>query len=337
MTSRIVGLLLLLSTVLLPAHVRADDVVRLKFAFFAPDSEMTWVTTLKPFVDSVNRDGVGVVQIDSFPNGALGRNLPNQPQLVLDGVADMAFMIPGASPGRFPDNGVIELPGIFRDLQEATTVYTQLLLSNSLRGYEQYVPIVGMGTDPFSIHTRAAISNLESLKGLKVRTTNSTDGETLRTLGMVPVAMPVNEAAEAIGRGTVEGTSMHPGPMFDFGINRVTRYDYFIRLGISPLVVLMNKAKFDALPPAAQEIIRRNSGQTLVRIYNKGYGAYDQDLMAKLKGDNSRHVIFPSDAEQERAEALWQPVIENWLAKDPRNPALLQKVRDLIAQYRAEH
>jgi TRAP-type C4-dicarboxylate transport system substrate-binding protein len=313
----------------------AADPVRLKFAFFTQETEMTWVTTIKPFIDAVNKDGAGVVQIDSFTNGALGRALPNQPQLVLDGVADFAFMIPGSSPGRFPDNGVIELPGIFRDLQEATAVYTRLLLSNSLRGYEQYVPIVGMGTPPFSIHTKSAISNLASLKGIKLRTTNATDGETLRTLGMVPVAMPINEAAEAIGRGTVDGSSVHPGPMFDFGLTRVTHYDYFVRLGISPLVVLMNKAKFDSLPPQAQDIIRRNAGEVLVKIYNKGYGEYTDELMAKLKADPTRHVIFPSDAEQQQAETLWQPVIQNWLEKDPRNPELLKKVQGLIADYRA--
>jgi TRAP-type C4-dicarboxylate transport system substrate-binding protein len=327
------GLMALLS-ILLSGNSHADP-IRLKFAFFAPDTEMTWVTTLKPFVDAVNRDGAGLVQIDSFTNGALGRNLPNQPQLVLDGVADMAFMIPGTSPGRFPDNGVIELPGIFRDLQEATAVYTRLLLSNSLRGYEQYVPIIGMGTPPFSIHTRPAIKDLASLKGFKIRTTNATDGETLRALGMVPVLLPVNETAEAIGRGTVDGTTIHPGPMFDFGINRVTRYDYFIRLGISPLVVLMNRAKFDSLPPAAQQLILSHSGEALVGIYNKGYGDYDDALVAKLKNDSGRHIIVPSEAEQQDAEKLWQPVIDNWLAKDPRNPTLLRKVHELIAQVRA--
>ncbi len=314
----------------------AADPIHLKLAFFGPDTEMTYVTTLKPFADAVNKDAAGLLVIDTYPNGALGRSLPNQPQMVLDGVADIAFAIPGNTPGRFPDDVVAELPGMFRDLREATLAWTRLMATEDLRGFKDYVVLGALGTAPFSIHTRTAIKGLSDLRGLKIRTTNATEGAALRALGAVPVLMPVNEVPEAVGRGTIDGTTVHPVPMFDFGLNRVTRYDYFVRLGISPLVVLMNRQKFDSLPKDAQAVLMKHSGEAMAALYIKGYGGYSDELTAKLKADTQRHVIFPTPQEEAAAQAAFKPWIDEWQAKDPRNAELYKKLTDIIAQIRLQ-
>src|ERR1700726_4002893 len=92
-----------------PAH--ADEHV--KWAVFTPDSEVTFRTVMKPFAEAVQRETNNAVVFDLFSNGALGRNPGQQPQMLLDGVADLAWVIPSYSPGRFPDTEVIELPGVF--------------------------------------------------------------------------------------------------------------------------------------------------------------------------------------------------------------------------------
>ena len=80
----------------------AED--HLKWAVFTPDSEVTFRTVMKPFAETVQREASGaVVSTNLFPNGALGRNPGQQPQMLLDGVADLAWVIPSYSPGRFPD------------------------------------------------------------------------------------------------------------------------------------------------------------------------------------------------------------------------------------------
>jgi TRAP-type C4-dicarboxylate transport system substrate-binding protein len=333
---RLCAALLLLAGILLPVVSRADEPIHLKLAFFGPDTEMTFVTTLKPFADAVNKDAGGLIQIDTYPNGALGRSLPNQPQMVLDGVADIAFAIPGNTPGRFPDDTVVELPGMFRDIREATLAWTKLMATSDLRGFGDYVVLGALGTAPFSIHTRTPIKGLADLRGMKIRTTNATEGEALRALGMVPILMPVNEVAEAIGRGTIDGTTVHPVPMFDFGLNRVTKYDYFIRLGISPLVVLMNRQKFESLPKAAQAALMKHAGEEMAQVYIKGYGGYSDDLTAKLKADPARHVIEPTAKDEAAAEAAFKPLIDSWQAKDPRNATLYKQLTTIIAQIRSQ-
>src|ERR1700692_2635898 len=102
------------------AFAKADDL--LKWAVLTPDSEVTFRTVMKPFAETVQRETNNAVVFDLFPNGALGRNPGQQPQMVLDGVADVAWVVPSYSPGRFPDTEVVELPGLFTDLRESSLV-----------------------------------------------------------------------------------------------------------------------------------------------------------------------------------------------------------------------
>ncbi len=127
---------------------------KLKFAFFASDREFAYDGIIKPFVDAVNLEAKGVLQIDIYPSGALGRSYAQQAELVLSGAADMAWIHPALTPERFTDNTVLELPGMFRDGKEAAQVFTHI--ASRLRGYENFFPIATVGKDPTKIHTRTS-------------------------------------------------------------------------------------------------------------------------------------------------------------------------------------
>src|SRR5215217_1798061 len=101
--------------------------VKLKMATFSPDTERLYNTVKKPWVAAVNKAAGGAIEIELFPNGALGRAPQQQAQMVIDGVTDIGFIVPPFTPGRFPDSEVLELPGMFQDLAEGTRVYTRLV------------------------------------------------------------------------------------------------------------------------------------------------------------------------------------------------------------------
>ena len=231
---------------------RARAEQHLKWAVFTPDSEVTFRTVMKPFAETVQRETDNAVVFDLFPNGALGRNPGQQPQMLLDGVADVAWVVQSYSPGRFPDTEVLELPGMFKDIRKSSLVATGLAKNNVLKDYGDYY-IVGLwGTAPYSIHTNFPVNSIADLKGKTIRASSKNESAALRAFGAVPIGMPVTEIPEAISRGTISGTTSHLSPFFDFGLDRVTNNHFFIGLGIVPLAVLMNKKKFDALPETSR-------------------------------------------------------------------------------------
>lgn len=308
--------------------------VKLRFAIFSPDTEQTYLTVFKPFAEAVNKENAGV-EIELFPNGALGRNPAQQAQMVLDGVADIAWVVASYTPGRFQENEVFELPGLFKDLKESTVVMNRLIHSGQVKGYEQFFPIGIFGTAPYSIHTREPIRTLADLKGKKIRAAGAIESETIKALGAVPIGMTTTEIPEAISRRTIDGTTSHPSPLFDFGIARVTNAHYFTRLGVVPLAILLNRAKFDALPKPAQDVIRKYSGDWTAQRFNEHITAYNDLLVQRLKDDPKRTVVFPPQSELDQTQPAFNSVIDAWVAKQPRNKELLELVRKETAAYRA--
>src|SRR5580658_578371 len=249
----------LLSFALLPGMATAEP-FKLKFSYYTSDREVIYLSAVKPFIESVNAAANGLIEINAFTSGSLGTSYAGQAQLVLDGGADFAFVNPGLTPEQFPDDTVMELPGLFRDVRGASMVYTRLVASGAMRGYEDFFVVGAVAGGPQSIHTRPPISSLEDLLGRKIRASNRTEGLVLDALGMSAKVIPINATADAISRGDIDGATVPASMLLNFGISRVTSYHYLLHLGFAPLVVLMNKKKFDSLPKAAQDIIRKFSG-----------------------------------------------------------------------------
>jgi TRAP-type C4-dicarboxylate transport system substrate-binding protein len=237
----------LLSLALLPVAATAEPIL-LKLAYFSSDRSTTYLAAIKPFVDAVNEQGAGVVRIEVSFSGVLGKDPAQQLQLVLEDTADFAFVLPGYTPERFPDNSVIELPGLFSGIREATQVYTSLIAINALRGYDELYVIGALASEPETIHTRPPAGSLHELKGMRIRANNPVQGAALAGLGMVPVQLPINQAQSAISSGKLDGSMVGPAPLIEFGISRVASNHYLLGVSSAPLILVMNRKKFESLP-----------------------------------------------------------------------------------------
>ena len=309
--------------------------VKLKFAVFSPDSERLYNTVKKPWAEAVNKAAGGTIDIEIFPNGALGRAPQQQAQMVLDGVADIGFIVPAFTPGRFPDTEVMELPGLYQDLAEGTRVYTNLVRNGVLKDYGDYFPIAMWSTPPFSFHANYPINTIADLKGRKVRGGGVIQLESVKALGGVPVGMPPTEVPEALSRRTIDASTSQPAVLFDFGLDRVTTHHYFVRLGVVALAVVMNKKKYDSLPAQAQKAIKDHSFDYINKLYIDSMLVYDKQLVQRLRDDPKRKVVFPSASDQKAADAAFEPIIKGWAAKSPHNGEVYQATLAEIQKERA--
>src|SRR6185437_85553 len=149
------------------------------------------------FVDAVNAEGAGLLHIDVSVSGALGKNPAQQLQLVLDGTTDLAFVVPGYTQERFPDNAVIELPGLFKNIREATLTYTGLIAANALRGYDDLFVVGAFATEPETIHTRLPVASLPQLARMRIRATNPMKTTAMAGLRAAPADTPTTAASPA--------------------------------------------------------------------------------------------------------------------------------------------
>jgi TRAP-type C4-dicarboxylate transport system substrate-binding protein len=324
-----------LSSFALLSCAAVAEPIKLKLSYFTSDTEVLYRTAVKPFVDSVNVAANGLIEIEIFTSGSLGKSYPGQAQLVMDGVADVAFVNPGLTPEQFPDDAVIELPGLFHDVREASFAYTRILASGALRGYEDFFVVGALAGGPQTIHTRLPISSLKDLQGKKIRASNRTEGAVLDALGMSAQVLPINQTAEAISRRAIDGATSPAVVLVDFGIARVASYHYLMRLGFAPLMILMNRKKFESLPKAGQDVIRQFSGEWLAARFGETFGTNNNLVMEQLKSDPKRTVIFPSQSDLDTAQAAFTTVIKKWQAKNPHNIELFTVVEAELAKQRS--
>jgi TRAP-type C4-dicarboxylate transport system substrate-binding protein len=326
----------LVSFALLPSMATAEP-IELKFSFFTSDRSNIYQTTIKPFVDAVNNKGNGLIEIKMYFSGAISAVLAQQPQLVADGTADMAMIVPGYSPDRFGDSVVMELPGIYRDPREASLVFMGLIEAGGLEGYGDFFVINAFVSGPENVNSRKPIAANEDLKGLTIRTNNQTQSAVLEKLGAIPVLLPINQATDAINRGKIDAATFPPSMLFDFGIGRVSNYHFMIELGSVPIAVVMNRGKFESLPPSAQAIIRKYSGQGLAERSAVGLQTLDMQILEQLKSDPRRKVAVPSPADLQSTQRIFASVVADWAAMSPHNRELLTLVQSEIKKLRSSN
>jgi TRAP-type transport system periplasmic protein len=324
----------LFSFALLPSMAAAGP-IELKFSFFTSDRSNIYQTTIKPFVDAVNDEGKGLIEIKVYFSGTISAVLAQQPQLVANDTADMALVVPALSADRFGDSAVMELPGIYRDTREASLVFMRLIEAGALEGYGEFFVIGAFLSGPENVNSRKPIATNEDLKGLTIRSNNEIQSAVLEKLGAIPVLLPINQATDAINRDKIDAADFPPSMLFEFGIGRVTNYHYMIQLGSVPIALVMNRSKFESLPPRAQAIIRKYSGEWMSERAAVGLHALDMQTLEQLKADPRRQVTDQSPADLESTQRIFASVVKDWAAMSPHNRQLLTTVEGEIAKLRS--
>ncbi len=320
-----------LALLLLPLTTRAEPIT-LKLSFITSDRSNIYQCYVEPFVDAVNGGGAGIVQIKVYFSGAISPVMTEQARLALDGVADLAYVVPGYTPKQFPDVSVLELPGLFSNEIGSSLVFARLAAAGALEGYRKFFVVGAFVTVGESIHSRKPIATLAELKGQRIRVNNSITGSAIRKLGAVPTLLAVNRTMEALSQGKLDGVTVPAALLSEFGFGRLTTHHYLLELGGAPVSLVMSREKFASLPPRAREIIRKYSGAWLSERGATCFDEKNRETVAQLRGDRRRTVVKPSPADLVAARRVLASVIEEWAAQSPHNQELLALVRAEIAK-----
>ena len=324
---------MVLALALLPTMATAEP-IRLKLAFFSSDSNHLYLSAVKPFVDAVNSEGKGRVVIDVYISGKLGSDLSKQTQLLHDSIADIAYIVQPYERDSFPDSPVIELPGLYRNGREATEAFSGLVASHLMRGFKNYFVIGAIASDPENIHTRSPVASLSDLKDKIIRANNETEYTIIEELGAKAIFIPINETADALSGGKMDGAMLPPVPMIEFGIGRVAANHYMLPTSCVPQSLLMTRKRFESLPDDVQAIIRKYSGAWFTENYNRINESSTALIMTVLNSDAHRKVVTPSKADMKTADAIFTSIVDAYAAANPHNAELVSTAQKILLKFR---
>lgn len=242
----------------------AANAVELKLAHFMSPKHPMDRHIMRPWSDKVAEVSRGGLKVRIYPGGALGKGPVAQYKRAVDGVADIAFGLPGFTSKLFPRVGVVELPGIAATSTGATEAMWNAM--GELAPEFRRVKLLALWTNERQVlMTRdKPIRSVADMKDLKFRVPSRTQGEAIKALGAVPVFMPINRVYNALNTGVIDGVLTGPSTIVSFKFNEVAKY-YTTGwpLGRSPFYLVMNNRAFDKLSDDHKTLVERTTGRAM--------------------------------------------------------------------------
>ena len=306
----------------------ANAEVSLRFGYEAPRTD-TQHLAAKKFNELLNEKTKGKIKLKLFPDSTLG-NAQTMISGVRGGTIDLEMSGSPNFTGLEPKLNVIDIPFIFKDRAHVYKVLDGEIGQGLLKDLEAQglkgLAFWDVGFRAFS-NSKHPVTKPEDIKGLKVRTNqNPMYIEAFKLLGANPVPMPLAELYTALETRAVDAQEHPIGIFWSSKLYEVQKYLSLTNHGYTPLIVVMNKAKFDALSPELQNAMIEAA---------KEAGQYQRDLNVK----NEKEII--TNLQKQGVEVIekvdtqpFQAVIAAQVRKsfvEKHGDALLKQV-DALAQ-----
>ncbi|WGE63001.1 TRAP transporter substrate-binding protein [Actinobacillus equuli subsp. haemolyticus] len=228
-----------------------------RFGYEAPRSDSQHIAA-KKFNELLQQKSNKGLKLSLFPDSTLG-NAQTAISGVRGGTIDLAMSSSSNFTGLASELNVIDIPFIFKDRSHAYQVLDGEIGQTLLAKLEAHglkgLAFWEVGFRGFT-NSKHPVAKPEDIKGLKVRTNqNPMYIKAFSILGANPVPMPLSELYTALETKAVDAQEHPIGIVWSAKLYEVQKYFSPTNHGYTPLIVVMNKAKFDALPAEQQKAI----------------------------------------------------------------------------------
>ena len=298
---------------------------------------------LVPWARKVESESQGRIRVDIFPSMELGGSPARLYDQVRDGVADLAWLLPSNTPGRFAKIEVFELPFVpsHRALVNSKALQ-DYAAANLADEFGDVRPICFSCRDRGIVHANRSIRSTEDLKGLRLHVPNRLARESVHILGGEGISIPSPQLPMAIAGHVVDGCldpwDLVPSLRLDKLLKNHTDFAES-SLNTATFVLAMNKTSYERLPSDLKAVIDANSGQAVA-----GMAGTMWDLEARAVADLVRGRGDPITVLEAHDIVSWrkatEPVVAQWLkemrARKIDGGDLIATANTLLAKYADE-
>lgn len=245
---------------------------------------------------------------------------PAQMDLVLDGIADIAILFHGYTPGRFVATQLIELPG-YEGTAEAASVAHWRVHEAILGALDEHrgVKVIALTTHgPGQIHSRLPLTSLADLVGLKTRLGGGVSAAVGAQLGLVGIQVPAPRVYETLDSGAADAVAMNMGERISFRLNEVAPNVFEMPGGFyrGSFSVIMSQETFDSLPAEVQTALDSNVfGENASRMMGVAWDESDALARAETTAAEDNTIVTASAEDQAAFAVMAAEVRANVIAE----------------------
>ncbi|WP_238367139.1 TRAP transporter substrate-binding protein [Mesobacterium pallidum] len=291
--------------------------VTIRYSNWLPSGYYLHDKVFLPFMEEVEQVTEGRVTFEIAPK-FIG-SVVGSYDVVVDGLADAAVIVPSYTTGRFVPAEGVELPWLGDDFMGRSVA--------SWRAYENFMKPAGVfgdvkvlayiGTPTAHIFTKdRAIGSVEDLSGVKLRSPGQMGGQFIEMVGASPVSKPISEVYELMSGGVIDGIVTNASAIAGFKLDEVANEYYHVTGGIVQTVtmVAMNLDTWNSISPEDQAAIDAIAGEAISRTAGTQNRIAEETAMAKL-AESGIEPIYLSDDMLARMKDMTAPITADWIAR----------------------
>lgn len=324
LASALIGVGMLAAGGLVPA-ANADE---LSLAYFMGPNHPMNKGIFTPFAEQIEAETNGSLTIKQFAGGALNKVPPKQYSILLNGVADVIFTLPGYTADVFPKTNVIGLPDVCSTAVECTEALDRA--RDVLEAeYDAKVIAIWANAPPVLITKDKPVTKLSDLQGMKIRVTSKGDVPFVEALGASAVAQPVSQINQNLANGVIDAIMIDPSAIRSFSLYEPANYvtTWFPGSG-SALIMLMNNDVYNGLSDEERAAVDKVSGVELslgaARTYD---AAADGGLAAAAEAGNQ--LLEWDEGEREKIQMAIDAAMVDF-AKQPVGDSTIGEIMKLM-------
>ena len=198
-----------------------------------------------PFAKKLAEVSGGKLTVKQYPGGALNSSPPKQYSILLKGVADIAFALPGYTGNLFPVTNTVTIPGVCADALDCTKAMWRAMPLIE-KEFKAKLLAVWANDIPVLLTRKKAVRSVADLKGMKVRVTSKQDVPFMEALGASAVSQPVTVINRNLANGTIDAIAIDPSAIRSFKLWEPANY---VTIGLpgsgSAFVLMMNQGVYN--------------------------------------------------------------------------------------------
>lgn len=283
--------------------------IKLNYSIFFPATHKNAILSTEWAKEIEKRTG-GKVQITMYYGGTL-TPADKCYDGVVKGISDIGFSVLAYTRGRFPLTEVSDLPLGIKSGLVATKVINEYYKKFKPKEFDDVKVMYLHGHGPGILHTKKPVNKLEDLKGMKIRCTGMA-AKIVAALGATPVAMPMGETYDALSRGVVDGSMAPQEALQGWKWGEVVKYtiENFGSSYSTGMFVVMNKEKWNSLPPDIQRIIEQVN-EEYIEKQGKVWDEIDKAGRDYTIARGNKIITLSPDEDQ-RWEKMVRPILNDY-------------------------
>ncbi len=293
--------------------------VTLKFSHFLSVNSAFQKKVADPWCTAIEKDSQGRLKCQMYPSMTLGGTPAQLADQVKNGVADIVWTVPSYNTGRFPRTEAMELPFTLPlgGLSGARAMW-DFTSKNAMEDYKDYKLLAIFSTTDLVLSTvDKPIATVQDMKGLRVRSPSRVGSAFLSAMGAIPVNMPVNLITESISKGVIDGALAPWELLPPIKMDEVTKFhlegDPKRRaMTLTPVVILMNKARYEKLSPELRAVIDNHSGSALIEMAGHAWDSSNNEARKAIAARGNKISVM-QDADYAVMEPATKTIEEEWI------------------------